>query len=341
MQSKPFSDIVDACLDQLRVGVSIDDCVAPYPEHADELRPQLQVAQSLFASRPQIQPEPSAQAQGRARLLGALAQMREEPEPTLGLVGPLRALVLGISSRLTLLPQALPAVLAMFVLGGAAWGVSAAAGNPNPGNWFVGSSSQEARVELRGTITAIEPPMLTISTDTGEVSVQIDDGTEFEGDTKMSLALADFNVGDFVKISAFRDETGVLIAREIELEEEEADENEDGVGDPDGDDDADNSGPGSPNSGPGNADDDEDDEDNSGPGNADDDDDRDHDNSGPGNADDDDDGDQDNSGPGNSNQDNDDDDDDDEHDNSGPGSSDDDDEDDDEHDEEDDDEDDD
>ena len=318
MQSQPFSDIADACLDQMRDGASIDDCVAPYPDHADELRAQLQTAQSILASRPQIQPEPSAQAQGRARLLSTLAQMREEPEPTLGLVGPIRALFFGIGSRL---PQALPAVLAMLVLGGAAWGVSAAAGNPNPGDWFVGSSSQEPRVELSGTITAIAPPVLTVSTDTGEVSVQIDSGTEFEDDNETSLALADFSVGDFVKISAFRDEAGALIAREVELEEEDdeaTDENEDGDGDGDGegDDDADHSGPGSPNSGPGNAEDDDehDDGDNSGPGNSDDPhedeaDDDDDDRSGP----------SDNSGPGNSN-DAEDEKPDDETDNSGPGS---------------------
>ena len=318
MASRTFADIFDESLDMLRAGASIDDCVAPYPEHADELRAQLRVVERVLATRPLVQPEPAAQAQGRAHLLSALAQMRDEPEPTLGLVAPLRALFLGIGSRL---PQALPAVLAMLVLGGAAWGAAAAAGNPNPGNWFVGSSStQEERIELRGTITAIEPPVLTINTDTGEVSVQIDDGTEFEDDSETSLALADFNVGDFVKISAFRNEAGVLIAREVELEIDDEDDDAGAKEDAADDDDADPSGPSSPNSGPGNAEDadeDDDDGDNSGPGKSNDaheDKDDDDDRSGPSP----------NSGPGNSGHDDEDEEPENERDNSGPGSSDDD-----------------
>jgi len=290
MSTRRYDEILDESLRMLQAGASIDDCVSPYPEHADELRAQLQTAQTVLAARVPMQPDASAQAQGRARLLVAVAEQRQfgEAEPTLGLVAPLRALLGGARSRLVLLPQALPAVLAMLVLGGAAWGVAAATGNPNPGNWFAGSSSREERIALRGAIVAIDASSLTLATPSGEVPVVLTPQTKFEDENRTPLTVADFAPGDLVKVSAFRDEAGALIAREVEREDERDGQDD---GNPE-DDDAtdDHSGPGGPNSGPGSGEDDDQqvDEDNSGPGNAEDgegttDDD---DNSGPGSEDD-------------------------------------------------------
>src|SRR3990172_3802733 len=116
MSWQEFDEVLERCLSLLEGGVSVDECVAAYPQYAEELRAQLGVAQTLLAARPQFQPDPSAQGRGRARLLAAVALQREaaEPEPTLGLVAPLRALFASWR-RLRLVPQALPAVLAMLI----------------------------------------------------------------------------------------------------------------------------------------------------------------------------------------------------------------------------------
>src|SRR3990170_3132589 len=111
MKGQEFDEVLERCLSLLDRGATVEECVAPYPQYADELRAQLGVAQTLIAARPQMQPDPSAQGRGGAR-----------------------------------------------------WGVSAATGNPNPGDWFVSSSSREERVELRGAITAIDGSVLVLAT---------------------------------------------------------------------------------------------------------------------------------------------------------------------------------
>ena len=109
MSSKKFGDILNECLDMLQAGASIDDCVAPYPDYADELRAQLRIAETLTDARPHVQPEPSAMALGRSRLLAAAAEERQAvPKPLLGFV-------LGSARRFALLPYALPVALALLL----------------------------------------------------------------------------------------------------------------------------------------------------------------------------------------------------------------------------------
>ena len=111
MKPQNFDDILDQCLSRLYAGASIDDCVAPYPEHAEELRAQLSTAQTLQSARPHVQPEAAAQARGRARVLGAVAERRESASSRPGV------LFFGLRLRMALLSQALPAVLALLILG--------------------------------------------------------------------------------------------------------------------------------------------------------------------------------------------------------------------------------
>jgi hypothetical protein len=298
MRERSFEEILDESLDLLRTGASIEDCIAPYPRYADRLREQLITAQDLYSAQPQARPAGMAEARGRNTLLAAVADQRTAAEGGRqhGFVPTFPALFAD-RSLFTMLPKAVPAVVAMLILGSAAWGVSAATtGDASPGGWFADSSSAQ-RSEFRGTITAIDANSVTLISTSGEVAIAITGDTEFEDVNEAPTTAAAFAVGDFVKVSAIRDANGALIAREIEHED-------DGDGatpadltpmptDDDRDDD---------NSGPGNADDvkptDElDDHDNSGPGNGDDGDRDDHDNSGPGSGTDDDE--QDNSGPGN------------------------------------------
>jgi len=290
MTYESLYDALDRCVDMMRQGASIDECLRRYPQYADALRPQLEAARTLGVAQPRAQADAAAEARGRARLLGAVADARRLPpvaEPTMGFVPPLRALFSRFG-RLAVVPYALPAVMAMLLLGGAAFGVAAATGNSGPGNIFSGSRSD--RIEIRGVLAAIDAGSLTVTTGAGDITVLITPETKFEDQNEANLTPADFVVGAEVKVKALRDGNGDLVAREVELEEEDdPDEDATPIASPEAtpDDDADdNSGPG-PNSGPGNA---EDPDDNSGPGNGDEVDD----NSGPGNGDEVDD---DNSGP--------------------------------------------
>ena len=120
MPEPKFDEILDECLRMLQTGASIDDCVAPYPRHADELRDRLEIAQSLISAQPEIQLDQATQAQNRTRLLAGVAEQLKaaEVEPTLGLVPQIRTLFRG-ARRLALLPYALPVALVLLLtLGG-------------------------------------------------------------------------------------------------------------------------------------------------------------------------------------------------------------------------------
>ena len=92
MSTEKFDEILDQCLTMMQAGASIDDCVARYSQHADELRAQLQTAQALWDAKPTAQPEPTAQAKGRSRLLTTVAEMHEAASATPMLGAPMRAL---------------------------------------------------------------------------------------------------------------------------------------------------------------------------------------------------------------------------------------------------------
>jgi Domain of unknown function (DUF5666) len=222
MSERSFDEILDKCVDLLRAGASIEDCVATYPQHADGLRAQLNLVQDLLTAHTATRPDPSAVATGRGRLLGAVTA-----RPTTAAPEPERAAVLATPVLLAdrnffgLLPKALPAVVAMLVLGGAAWGVSAATtGDASPGAWF-GNNSHAERVEVRGTLSSIELGAITIATPLGPVTVVITGQTEFEDKDETPLTLVNFAVGDVVKVSAVREGAGGLVAREIAHDDED------------------------------------------------------------------------------------------------------------------------
>jgi hypothetical protein len=262
MTTRRFEDLLDECLDVLRAGAGIDDCVAPYPEHAAELREQLVLAQSLFAARPSFVVRPGAQSQGRAVLLSAVAEQARAPEPR---PSPLQALSTGLR-RLAMVPQALPALLILLALGGTAVGVSAATGSPTaPLSLLLGDSSSEHRIDLRGTVDSVGAASFTITTDAGPQTILITPETRFKG----IQVLAELHAGDTVKVDAFRQSDGTLVAREIEREQAASDQgpvpvddgqNDDSGGPGDGNDD------GSGDDHPGQGDDEGHDGDDQGPG---------------------------------------------------------------------------
>ena len=223
MRTEKFDEILDQCLSMMQAGASIDDCVARYPQHADELRAQLQTAQTLWDAKPTAQPEPVAQAKGRSRLLTAVGELQQSAPsrsalwfwPISGLRSPIR------------LGQALPAVVALLVLGGLA--ASAAVIQPDVpvlreifGDESSSSNGDEPRMEiedgeceLRGPITSLDPLVIN------GVTIDASNAEELRGD--LAQAMADGTEvrarGDFVD--------GICIASQIEVhvdDDAEADE---------------------------------------------------------------------------------------------------------------------
>ena len=284
MSRNGYADALENCIGLIDKGMPVEECLLTYPEYAAQLDGPLHVAQTLRISRAQISVPPPTMR--RDAFLGAVAEQARADASTPNVTTPVAtpSRPWARLRRFAVVPYALPAVLAMLILGGAAWGVSAATGNAGPGSWIAGSSTHDDRVDFRGTITAISPTSVTVSTLDGDVTAAITADTEFEGANDAPALIDDFAAGDFVKLSTLPAADGSLVARE--LEHEDADDVDDEATPTAGADDADDD-----NRGPGNAEDGDDD--NRGPGNAED---TDDDNSGPGNVED---GDEDNSGPGN------------------------------------------
>ena len=212
-----FDNTLDRCVSMLRAGVTIEDTVAAYPAQAAALRERLAVAQTLFAASPGQQHDAAMLARARGRFLAAVRE-RSQGEPAAAPGSSVLAFATRGVRRLILVPYALPAVAAMVILGGTAAGITAGTGNSNPRAWFGGSDSSDHELRLQGTILSVDATAITITADTGEVTVLITPQTELKDENDASLTIGDFAVGDVVKISASREATGALVAHEVERE---------------------------------------------------------------------------------------------------------------------------
>jgi len=69
--SRKFDTALDDCMNLLRTGASTADCLARYPEHAEELRPLLSITSAVKAV-PTPRPDPAAVRANRQRMLDAV-----------------------------------------------------------------------------------------------------------------------------------------------------------------------------------------------------------------------------------------------------------------------------
>jgi hypothetical protein len=75
MTDKGFEDILDDCLERLFIrGESIEDCLAAYPQQADNLKPLLQTALTI-KNTAAIEPRPEFKARARYQFHTALQEM--------------------------------------------------------------------------------------------------------------------------------------------------------------------------------------------------------------------------------------------------------------------------
>jgi len=214
MVRNKIDEILDRCVSMVHTGVSIEDAVAAYPAQALVLRERLAVAQTLSSAIPRQPYDAAMLARARSRFLAAVRE-RSQGEPATAPASSVFGFATRGVRRLVLVPYALPAVAAMVILGGAAAGIAAGTGNSNPRAWFPGYSSTD-EVKLQGMIAAIDASEITITTGSGDATVQITPQTEFKDENNAPLTIADFAAGDFVKISAFPGVTGALVAHEVE-----------------------------------------------------------------------------------------------------------------------------
>jgi hypothetical protein len=121
-KEKEFANILDECLERIIArGETIEQCLASYPEHADELEPLLQT--SLFAKKVSaIQPRPEFRERARYQLRAALEEMAQQRERRR----------FSLFNIFKLQPRWATAVVAVLVILIAGSGTVAAAGNSMP-----------------------------------------------------------------------------------------------------------------------------------------------------------------------------------------------------------------
>jgi hypothetical protein len=224
MARTSYEEALDNSIGLMEKGLTIEECLLTYPEYAAQLLGPLQSAETLHNGRSRLSiPAPTMR---RDAFLSAVAEHAQgNGSSAVAAVVPPAAPARDASAlwapfrRLAMVPHAVPAVLAMLILGGAAWGVSAATGTAGPGSWLAGNSTHEDRVDLRGTVAAISTASITVTTPDGDVTAAITADTEFEGADDASALIGDFAVGDAVKLSATKTADGSLIVRKLEHEE--------------------------------------------------------------------------------------------------------------------------
>ncbi len=125
MNNQNLYDALEVCLTALEQGADIESCLARFPEFADELRPILEVAsQARVASAVDTIPAEVAR-RGKARVLQAAAEMREQKRPQAFLPIGRRQFSLGRFFRLAAASLAMIA----FLLTGGTGLVSASSGS--------------------------------------------------------------------------------------------------------------------------------------------------------------------------------------------------------------------
>ena len=140
MSDSHFDNIVNECLERLAAGESVTDCLARYPERADELAPLLRMMHATMQASRAAAPSAAGKARGMARMQAALADGRPRRGRRLQL------------SRIFWRPITTPiavAFAAVFLTIAAAGGTTAASADSIPGEALYPVKSIREGVEER------------------------------------------------------------------------------------------------------------------------------------------------------------------------------------------------
>jgi hypothetical protein len=147
--SRKFDTVLDDCMDLLRAGASVEDCLARYPEHAEELRPLLSLA-SAVKGIPTPRPDLASVDANRMRMLDAVqntAALNRQRGPSM--FGWLGTLVRGPQGRpLLRTALALAAVLILVSLSTAVLFASASDSLPGQTLYPVKRFSENVRLSV-------------------------------------------------------------------------------------------------------------------------------------------------------------------------------------------------
>ena len=77
MSDSDFDNLVNECLERLAAGESVTDCLAHYPERADELAPLLRTMHATMQASRVATPSAAGKARGMERMQAALAEGRQ------------------------------------------------------------------------------------------------------------------------------------------------------------------------------------------------------------------------------------------------------------------------
>jgi hypothetical protein len=210
MDKRGLEEILDECLDRVRLGEPVERVLWSHPDHAEALRPLLEGAVRLGDVR-FPEPQPGARVAAERRMAQEVERGRA-PRPGW----------LGSFSRWPLAFRAVAVSGAVLALGAAGIGASAAAGNaPQPVRSLFGISSSSIRVEFDGTIETIDGSILTVATGADVRTVVVDGHTEITrgGD---AIGLADLAPGDAVEVKGTLQPDNTILATRVRLEDDDA-----------------------------------------------------------------------------------------------------------------------
>ena len=140
MKDSHFDNILNDCLERLADGETVSDCLARYPEHADELAPLLRMAETTTQVSRAAIPSAAGKARGMAKMQDALAKRERRKRFRL----PLPA----ISWR-TVSAPIMAAFAVVFLVIVAAGGTTVASANSIPGEPLYTVKSMRETVEER------------------------------------------------------------------------------------------------------------------------------------------------------------------------------------------------
>lgn len=130
-----FSDALNDCIERLKRGESVYDCLRRHPELADELEPLLQVAVATMRASESAAPDPDAKARGFAAFSAALDKRDCEAKKAaaLGFFRRLRSLAFGFRLPAPLARPIAVAALCAAVFATGVGATTAAASGAVPG----------------------------------------------------------------------------------------------------------------------------------------------------------------------------------------------------------------
>lgn len=135
--AEQFENILDECLDRLRQGDGVEQCLARYPERAAELEPLLRVAMASQKASSAVGPRPEFKARTRYEIQSRLHDKERKTEPG-------KASLVGWMPRWAVV---VASVVLIFLLAGT--GTVAASGTSMPDDTLYPVKLATERVQLR------------------------------------------------------------------------------------------------------------------------------------------------------------------------------------------------